>query len=125
MSFRLYCSLISNRASFLAPSSFVHRAYSPSATLVCARPRCHRLRYGFLLPQVHAHCHATQKSCTVRPVHFIPQVAPVGGTRRGFASLYPLQASRTMTAIKYCSHSWQRTAAGAFTLFPSSISSVV
>lgn len=82
MSCRLYCSVISNKASFLAPFSFVPRAYGPFAALVCARPRSHRLRFGFLLAHALADWHPTQKPCTVQfggsP---LVQIAPAGGTR--------------------------------------------
>jgi hypothetical protein len=85
MSCRLYCSLISNKASYLAPFSFVHRTYSPFAALVCARPLCHRLRYGFLLAHTLADCHATQKSCTVQfggsPLFNLPQPVALAAKR--------------------------------------------
>jgi len=73
--------------------------------VVSARPRSHRLRFGFLLPQARAYWHATQKSCTVRPVHCVPQVAPVGGTRRKPAiAWFPFwRAASFLTAMNYCS----------------------
>lgn len=68
MSFRLYRSLISNTA--IAAFSFTRAAESPFAAFVSARPRSHRLRYGFFAATGCAYCHATQKSCTVRPVRY-------------------------------------------------------
>lgn len=86
LSFWLYHERIAKRA--MHTLQFAHAAKSPAAALVSARPRSHRLRFGFLLAHAYAYCHATQKSCTVRPVHcHARQVAPTGGTRRKSAAL--------------------------------------
>lgn len=63
-----YCVL--HAASFIASSlrsSFIHfSSISPPAANICARRRCHRLRYGLHLAQIHAYT----------PIRRMPRCSP-------------------------------------------------
>lgn len=115
LSFRLIRLRISNTA--IAAFSFARVAESPYATFVSARPRSHRLRYGFLLHKpAHIVMHTQNPAlCDLYAVAL--QVAPVGGTRSliRYRSFGFMASGTALPAMKYCSHCRHDTAAGAFT----------
>ncbi len=117
LSFLLYQLLIVNRA--FAPFTITLGAKSPCATLVCARPLSHRLRYGCLLSHAHAYvpCHTNSLHCAPVPLSFLT-VAPSGGTRTPFAyfvSLFPFFGEPHSVCNEGLQPLFLYTAEGSFT----------